>query len=379
MRRKLVAAGIALAGLRAVELAAPALLLSVPMAAHAAERPPALQALDDALPGNLINDPTDLAWPVFGPGAASKPVKTPEAPGGGALQVKTARRGAEIYEVGANAPISAAIKAGQRITVAFYARTLKADTPDGQGVIGVRVQQNVAPYGGFADTRLTIGPDWKLHEVSAVADRDIPAGQAVVGFQLAGARQTIEIGQTIVVEGAASIAANPSAVASAALPQQLAGKGTLVSDATAFDKWAVYGPGLTSRTGPASGVPGGRALLLANPQKSAQAHDAGVLVPINAAIAEGDIMIVGVLARATASEATDGVARIGLRVQQNVDPYDGFADNTLPIGPTWKLIQLKTQAQIDIAQGQGVVALHLGAAQQSVEIAGVYVLNGVAP
>lgn len=345
----------------------------------AAGRSPALQALDDALPGNLINDPGNLDWPVFGPGATSKPVKTPEAPGGGALQIKTARRGAQIYEVGANAPISAAIKAGQRITVAFYARTIKAETPDEQGVIGVRVQQNIAPYGGFADTTLKIGAEWKLYEVTALADRDIPAGEAVVGFQLAGAKQTIEIGQTIVVEGAASIAGAPAAVATAALPTQLAGKGTLVSDATSFDKWAVYGPGLTSKAGPASGVPGGKALTLTNPAKTAQVHDVGVLVPINAPIAEGDIMIVGVLARATASESADGVARIGLRLQQNAEPYDGFADNTLPIGPTWKLIQLKTQAQIDIAQGQGVVALHFGGARHTVEIAGIYVLNGVAP
>ncbi|MFN3470616.1 MAG: hypothetical protein ACK4Z7_13035 [Novosphingobium sp.] len=364
-------------------LAAAALcMLAAPLLMGATQRTPELQALDDALPGNLINDPSNLDWQVYGPGVASKPVKAADLAGGGALQIKTARRGAELWEVAANAPIEAAIKPGQRITVAFHARTVKAETPDGQGVLGIRVQQNVAPFGGFADNRLTIGTEWKLYEVTAIADRALAAGEAVVAFQLAGARQTIEIGQTIVVEGAASIVANlggGNAGAPPPLPAQLAGKGQLVSNPTGFDTWPVYGPGLVGKVANASGAPGGKALQLVMPQKIEAAHDAGLIVPIADAIAEDEVMIVAVLARATASEAADGTARIGIRVQQNAPPYDGFADNVLPIGPNWKLVQLKTQSPIGIARGEAVVALHLGGARQTVEVAGVYVLKGVAP
>ncbi|MFX8660852.1 hypothetical protein ABTM16_19485, partial [Acinetobacter baumannii] len=78
-------------------------------------RPAALQALDDALPGTLINDPTKLDWPVFGGGSAQA-VKSPDAPGGGALQVNVPRAGANIYDVGTFAPIDAPISAGQRVT-----------------------------------------------------------------------------------------------------------------------------------------------------------------------------------------------------------------------------------------------------------------------
>ena len=47
----------------------------------------------------------------------------------------------------------------------------------------------------------------------------------------------------------------------------------------------------------------------------------------------------------------------------------------MTVGPTWKLIQLRTQARLDIPKGLGAVALHLGHAKQVLEIENVYVLK----
>jgi hypothetical protein len=360
-----------------------AVLLAASPAMAAAKQPtPELQALDDALPGNLINDPGRLDWAVFGAGASSKAIKGSTAPGGGALQITTPKKGATLYEIGTNAPIMAAIQPGQRITVAFYARTIKADTPDGQGIIGVRFQQNAAPYPGFGDMRQVIGGDWKLYEVSAVADRAIPAGQAVVGFQLSGAKQTIEIGQTIVVEGATSIVAKASAAttapATSLLLPQLVGKGTPVNDPAATN-WEFYGAGTTHKTVIAKGMPGDSATQFAVPVAGKNVYDSGTNVPIAEAIAEGDIMIVAVLARTISADTPDGLGRITVRVQQNAAPYPGFGEHVLSIGPNWKLLQIKTQARLSIPKGQAAVALHLAGAKQVIEIGRVYVLNGVAP
>jgi len=339
-----------------------------------------LQVLDDALPGTLINDPTLLDWPVFGPDARSKPIKGSAAPGGGALQIRVPKKGATLYEIGANAPITAAIKPGQRITVAFYARTVNAKTDDGRGVIGVRFQQNTAPYPGFGDTRLTIGSDWQLYEVTALSDRAIGAGEAIVGFQLSGAKQVIEIGQTIVVEGAASIIAKggATAVGTPVMLPQLEGKGTLIND-PAGTGWQFYGTGLGHDTVAAKGMPGDNATRLTVPAAGTNPFDAGANVPISEAIAEGDIMIVAVLARTIKAETPDGLGRITVRVQQNAAPYPGFGQNTLLIGPNWKLVQIKTQAKMDIAKGQAAVTLQLAGAKQTIEIGRVYVLTGVAP
>ncbi len=355
------------------------LLLATP-ALHAAEPARAdLAALEKALPGRLINDPTRLDWDVFGPDHGIKAIKNSASPGGGALQITIPRKGATPYEIAANAPITTAILAGQRITVAFYARTLKADTSTGEARIGVRFQRSVAPYPGFGDTTLDIGSEWKLYEASAIADRDIPLGEAVVSFQLSAAKQTIEIGQTIVVEGAASIVPKGAGeVATPLLPPQLEGKGTLINDPANLD-WGFYGDRATHKSVPARGIPGDTALQFTIPAATPEAYAVGATVPVIDAITEGDVVIIAVLARTISADTQDGLGRLGIRVQQNGAPYAGFGDHMLSIGPNWKLIQIKTQAKLDIAKGNAAIALQLGGAKQVIEIGRAYLLTGALP
>jgi hypothetical protein len=357
-----------------------AVALLAPLLAMAKQPTADLQALDDALPGNLINDPSRLDWAVFGSDAQSKAIKGTTAPGGGALQITTPRKGATLYDIGTNAPITAAIKPGQRITVAFYARTVKAETPDKKGVIGVRFQQNAAPYPGFGDAKLVIGSEWQLYEVTAVSDRAIPAGQAVVSFQLSGAKQTVEIGQTIIVEGVSSIIAKggTTRTPTPVMLPQLEGKGSLLNNPASTD-WAYYGASATHKTVPAKGMPGDSATQFTISTIGANAYESGVNVPISGAVAEGDVMIIAVLARTISAETPDGLGKLGLRVQQNSAPYPGFGEHTVAPGPNWKLFQIKTRATISIPAGKASVGLHLGGAQQTIEIGRVYVLAGATP
>jgi hypothetical protein len=343
-----------------------------------------LQALDDALPGSLINDPTRLDWQIFGTGQTSKPVKGEDIPGGkAALQITVPKAGATLFEIGANAPITTSIKAGTDIVVAFYARTVSADTSDGKGRIGVRVQQNVAPYSGFGDTTLVIDKEWKLYEVSAKATNAISRGQAVVGFQLAGAKQVLEIGQTIVVAGATSLTAKSTKTVQSAttdLLPQLQGKGRLINNPSNKD-WPVYGAGATHMTIASPNIPGtgGTALRVTTAAPAAQPYDIGAAIPILEEIKEDDILLIGVLARTAPGATGDGTSKLGIRVQLNEAPYSGFGDNVLTLGPNWKLLQLKTQASTTIAAGKGAVALHFGAAAQAIEVGQVYVLNTSGP
>lgn len=357
-----------------------AALVSVPAPVLADQPTAELQALDDALPGTLINDPTRLDWQIFGAGQTSKPVKGEDIPGGkAAMQVTVAKAGATLFEVGANAPITTAVKSGTDVVVAFYARTVSADTSDGNGRIGLRFQQNVAPYAGFGDTTLIIEKEWKLYEVAAKANLSIPKGQAVVGFQLAGAKQVIEIGQTIVVSGATSLtskSSKPVQSATTELLPQLKGKGTLISNPSNKD-WVVYGTNGNHSNVPSPNIPGtgGTALQVRTTAASAQPFDVGASIPIIEDIKEDDILLIGVLARTAPGGTTDGTSKLGIRVQLNDAPYTGFGDNVLTLGPTWKLVQLKTQASTSIPAGKGAVALHFGTAAQSIEVGQIFVLN----
>jgi hypothetical protein len=359
-----------------------AMVVSTPLLA---DQPTAeLQALDDALPGTLINDPTRLDWQIFGAGQTNKPVRGEDIPGGkAATQITIAKAGSTLFEVGANAPITTGIKSGTDVVVAFYARTVSAETADGRGRIGLRFQQNAAPYPGFGDTTLIIEKDWKLYEVAAKANVSIPKGQAVVGFQLAGAKQVIEIGQTIVVSGATSLTTKSAkAVQSATtdLLPQLQGKGRLISN-PANKEWPVYGTGGNHSVVPSPNIPGtgGTALLVKTMAAAAQPFDVGASIAITEAIKEDDILLVGVLARTAPGGTADGTSKLGIRVQLNEAPYTGFGDNVLTLGPTWKLLQLKTQASTDIPAGKGAVALHFGTAAQAIEVGQIFVLNTSTP
>ena len=346
-----------------------------------ADQPTAeLQALDDALPGTLINDPTRLDWQIFGADQTSKPVKGENIPGGkAATQITIAKAGATLFEAGANAPITAGIKSGTDVVVAFYARTVSAETSDGKGRIGVRFNQNVPPYSGFGDTTILIEKDWKLYQVAAKANISIPRGQAVVGFQLSGAKQVLEIGQTIVASGTTSLTTKSGKAeqsATTGILPQLQGKGKLISNPANKD-WAVYGPGETHQTVPSPNIPGtgGTALLVRTAAAAANAFDIGANVPITDSIAEGDVILIGILARTAPGGPADGTSKLGIRVQANDPPYPGFGENVLTLGPTWRLLQIKTQAKTAIDAGKGVLALHFGAAAQAIEVGQVFVIN----
>lgn len=366
--------------MRGMALALSVALSALPGAAWAQNT--SLDALKAALPGRLINDPTRLDWAVFGPGQSSKSVKDASFPGGGALQITVPEAGATLYDVGTNAPITAPIKRGQTLVVSFYARTVSAETPSGRGKIGVRFQLNAAPYSGFGDTTLDIDTGWKLYEVTGKATTDIAMGAGVVGFQLAGAKQVIEIAQTIVVEGATSIV--PKAAAAAAAPEtpvimpQLAAKGALLNDPST-QNWDIYGSGEVHKRVAARGTPGDSALQFTITAVAANPDGIGASMPITEPIASGDVIIIAFLARTVSADTPDALGKIGVRVQRNAPPFPGFGDHVLAIGPTWRLYQIKTQSNIAIPQGEGALGFHLAGAKQTVEIGRAYVIRAAAP
>lgn len=171
-------------------------MISVPVRADEA----ALAALQAQLPGKLMNDPTRLDWNVYGQGQKNKRVKTPGIGGGVALQVTSPAASDTAHSIGINVPLTAGFRPGQTVTVAFWARTVSADTPDGQGKLGMRLQLGEAPYSGFGDTMLAIGPEWKMYEATALSTLSVEPGKAVLGFQLAAAKQVLEIGQIFVLD-----------------------------------------------------------------------------------------------------------------------------------------------------------------------------------
>ncbi|TRD12688.1 glycoside hydrolase family 5 protein [Erythrobacter insulae] len=167
--------------------------------------PEALRGIDNQLAGALMNDPSRLDWETYGDQFKVHGYSDASIPGGQAALAFTVKEARENFSVGASIPLLGDIKQGDTMTVGFFARAIKADTADGKARIGVRFQQNSAPYPGFGDTTVSPDSEWGWYEVTATANRDISKQLAIVSLQFGEAKQTVEVGQTIVVKGSSSI------------------------------------------------------------------------------------------------------------------------------------------------------------------------------
>ncbi len=350
--------------------------LSSAQAQTQAPRSPELEALDAQLPGTLINDPTRLDWTPVG-AVQARNIRAADIPGGGAATRYTVRQaGAHAYDIGVNIPVTAGIANGDVVTVGFYARTISSSAPGGMGLIGVRLQQDAAPWPGFLDRTVQVGNAWKWHEVSGTSRVTIANGQAVVQMQIAGAVQVIEIGQAIVVKGAPSIlaAAAPAAPVASPLPPTLVGVGTLLNNPD--DRvWQGYGPAGSRQDTQDRNVFTGRATRFTVTAPGATPYAIGANVPITGPIAVGDRLTIAVAARTLSAETADGRGVVVIRVQGRNPPYDGFADNRLIVGPNWQLLRLTTTATKAFAAGDASFALHMASARQTVEIGPVYIIK----
>ena len=348
----------------------------MPCATLAQDKAADLKALAASLPGTLIDDPTSLDWSVYGPNHTHKPIRSADIPGGQAALQIAVTTASNPYDVSANVPLSAAVKSGEQIVIGFYARTISAETADGLGVVTVRFQQNAAPYSGFGDTKLTIGKAWQFYQAPARATVDLPKGVGVAVYQLSGAKQVVQIGQTIVLSGASSVLPKSESVAIAPppiMPPQLQGKGDLLNDPTRRG-WTNYG--MATPPEPIKvGIPGGAATRFTIAAVGTNAWDSGSGIPIDGAIAEGDTVLVSFIARTISAATPDGKAMLGIMVQNTTSPYASFGNHMISVGPNWGLVQIRTKATMALPSGKGQVMLHLAGAKQVLEVGPVYVLK----
>jgi hypothetical protein len=358
-------------------------MLALASPAMAQDLSPELQALDAKLPGALINDPSSLDWKTQGIGFKSKGVTDPAIPGGGAaVQFEIRQADPKPYTIQAFIPLLSNIAKGETVTIGFYARALSADTPDGKGVVSVRFQQNSDPWPGFGDAQVKVGPEWEWHEVNGISNINVQKEVAVVALQLAGAKQTIQIGQAIVVKGASAIlgGADPSRQADAAiaalaesieLPPPLKDAGRLINrpDVRGWGNSGSFTE-LDDKT-----IWLGKATRFTVTQKGQNRWDVGTAIPLREGVAVGDKLLIAVAAKTVSASTADGKALIGVRVQSSDPPHDGFADHLVAVGPNWQLIRLNTVATQAIAEGKAQIALHFAEAAQVVDIGPVYVFK----
>lgn len=370
--------------LRGTALAAGLLALmgwsNAPVAAQDNE---ALEALDAQLPGDLVNDPSRIDWESYGADMNASSVVDESIPGGGAARRFQIHRAAEfIYTAGTNIPLTTAVARGETVTIGFYARTLQADTSDGNGVVRVRFQRNADPYPGFGEETLSIGTEWAWYEVSAEAELRLRSDDGIVALQFGRTRQTIEIGQAIVVSGADSIAATgPVSVAAAQysipeleMPESLEGTGTLIND-PGQNYWKFGGSVGEYESREEREIWMMRATRFTISEPGTQLTDLAATIPINQRIEEGDRLMVAIAARTVSASTDDGRAVAASRIQGTAPPFESFAANRFRIGENWQLIKIETRAPRGYGAGGAELEIYFGGTEQEVDLGPVYVFK----
>lgn len=371
---------------RAISLAAGTALLGV-AAPVAADLPPELVALDEQLPGDLINDPSRIDWASYGENYETSGRQAADIPGGGAARVfEIKAKGAFPYTVAANVPLLDEIRSGEEVTVGFYARVVSTERADGKGIIGVRFQENAAPYGGFGDSNVLVGQEWEWHEVTARADKRIRKADAIVALQLAGAKQVVEIGQAIVVKNSPSIVTKQVAAAASApapslkdpasieMPDALRSAGQLVNDPT-NRSWAHGGAGGTWQGLDVPEIWLQKATRFTTTKVGENRWDLTTAIPVLPEVKEGDTFVVAVIARTISAQTDDGKGLVYARMQGSFPPFEGFGDKVFKIGDRWQMVNLPFTATRGFGAGDATVTLHFAAAAQSIEVGPVYVFK----
>lgn len=154
-----------------------------------------LAALEEALPGTLMNNPLDAQWFTHGEGAKAKVIVASGIPGQRAYQVQVRTAKPNPWDVAAHGSVTGGVEAGDTVMVAFWARASKPDARIGAGGVQARLQQKAAPYAGVVEKTFVLADRWQVHYMAGVAGESFAPGEIAVSFNVGNLKQTVEFGQ----------------------------------------------------------------------------------------------------------------------------------------------------------------------------------------
>ena len=177
-------------------LAASTMMFALP--AHAQDADAALQALDDALPGELMHNPFDLEWDARGNDLKTKVVQAEAMSSGQAISARLKKKQPRAWDSSVSMQVPEGVNEGESVQVFFYVRTAKPAAGQDTGNISLFVGRNEAPYDYIISEDIFPAGEWKLMNLTGVAGANYPAGSIKVEYQLGKAAQTVEFGPVYV-------------------------------------------------------------------------------------------------------------------------------------------------------------------------------------
>lgn len=145
-------------------------------------------------PSEMIRYPGVDGFENYGLTKDPKVITVDRLPGGEALEVKVRKKGPQIYSAGIQAKNQLKISKGDVIFTAVWMRS--TDLPDGMSetTVPIALQDASEPYDTWAIEPIKVGSAWRLHFVYATAPQKYKKGAMTLSLQVAGEKQTLEVG-----------------------------------------------------------------------------------------------------------------------------------------------------------------------------------------
>jgi hypothetical protein len=166
------------------------LLLSCLSAVAQAQPEPPKPAADPAL-DYLINTASVATWNVYGDKQTSEKIPC-NATGKLCLKVAVQERHANAWDVGAIAPIHAAIRKGDRLQVLLWGR-LDSPDPKASAVVTMAIQLATPPYTPVVTTPVTLTPLMSPLLMQGVAAENQAEGAVMLSVQLGHTTLPVEL------------------------------------------------------------------------------------------------------------------------------------------------------------------------------------------
>jgi len=152
----------------------------------------------DDIASKMVNDPS-RGWVASGAGASAVLYDDPSVQGGKAERFTISAKSANPWDYTAHVSITKPLAKGDVLLLAFWA---KAEQPPGGAtaiVFNANIQKDSAPYTSLGNGMLSVGPEWKMYFVQAVADQDYNADAVGAQLQLAIDHLVIDLGPLFIL------------------------------------------------------------------------------------------------------------------------------------------------------------------------------------
>ena len=148
----------------------------------------------------------------------------------------------------------------------------------------------------------------------------------------------------------------------------------IVNDPAGLD-WEYYGGGYKLKPIRDPSFPGGAAVEI-EVQKGHDPWSAGTNIRLIEPIVTGHNYVIRFWARTLSAASSDGKGRILVRFFRNSDPYPGFGDTLVEIGPDWRAYEVSGKATIDSPVDKAAVGMQLASVGQTIQLGQAVVAEG---